>query len=103
MTFNPALYDKKNGTPSIVTKENNGANIVPAFLKKTPYPNVGDDSKLMTDVKGFIEKKQAYFLDFGPTGSVIAKAATAQNLIKYNTPKATTQSFGPGSIVSLIA
>jgi len=103
VTFNPALYDLKKGTPSIVTKENNGANIVPDFLKKTPYPNVGDESKFLKDVKSFIEKKQAYFLDFGPTGSVVAKAATAQNLIKYNTPKTTNQSFGAGSIMSLIA
>ncbi len=103
ITFNPAQYVSKNGTPAIVAKENTGDNITPAFLKKTPYPNVGDDSKFLKDVKSFIEKKQAYFLDFGPTGSVVAKAATAQNLIKYNTPKTTNQSFGAGSIMSLIA
>ena len=92
-----------NGTPSIVVKENNGDNIVPTFLKTPPYSDIGDKSPMMKAAADFIQKGKAFFLDFGPTG-LMAKEATAQNLIKYNTPTQTASSgLGAGSILSLLA
>ena len=98
--------DIDNTTNQVVVKENTADNITPSFLKEDPYPNVGDNTKVLKDAAGFIKAGKAYFLDFDTTGAVVAKEATSQNMLKYNnktSATATSNSQGTGSILSLFA
>lgn len=91
-------------TNVISAKEVTADNITPAFLKTPPYKDVGDDSPLLENVAEFIKAGKPYFLDIDTTGAVVAKEATAQNIIKYNTPNsAQASSLNVGAIVSLFA
>ncbi|MDO8606240.1 MAG: hypothetical protein Q7R40_06875 [Phaeospirillum sp.] len=91
-------------TSIITAKENSPENITPAFLKTPPYPDVGDDTPALQQAAEFIRSGKAYFFDVDISGQIGAKEATAQNLLKYNTPAANQfSSLGTGSILSLFA
>lgn len=80
--------------------------IVPDFLKKSPYPDVGDNTDSLKQIAELIRDGKPYFLDIDPTTQqVVGKELTGPNLIKYNAqnkddPSAT---LGVGSILSLFA
>ena len=100
----PYHLEIDNETNEIKVIENNGDNIMPDFLKETPYPNVGDNTKLLKQAKTLITAGKAFFLDFDQSGQLTAKEATAQNLIKFNATKTTTSDpLGVGSILNLFA
>lgn len=93
-------------TNQVVTKENTADNITPDFLKTDPYPDIGANTTVLKDAATFIKAGKPYFLDFDTTGAVVAKEATAQNLIKFNNKTSTStssSSSGAGTILSLIA
>jgi hypothetical protein len=91
-------------TNQISAKEDSGQNITPSFMNTEPYPDIGDNTPLLKTVASYIQSDTPYFLDFDATGKIVAKQATAQNLIKYNTPAtATAQPLTAGSILSLYA
>ena len=93
-------------TNQVVTKENSSDNITPDFLKTDPYPDIGANTTVLRDAATFIKAGKAFFLDFDTTGAVVAKEATAQNLIKLNNKTSSstlTSGSGAGTILSLIA
>jgi hypothetical protein len=92
-------------TNQISAVENSGANIMPSFLKKQPYSDIGANTPLLKQAATFIQKSEPYLLNFDTTGHVVAQAATAHNLLKYNTPTQTAQGtqYGVGSLLSTVA
>jgi hypothetical protein len=90
-------------TNQISAVANTGDNITPDFLKKQPYSDIGANSPLLKQAAKFIQDGQPFMLNFNTTGHVVAQAATAQNLIKYNTPSTQQASLGIGSILSTVA
>jgi len=94
---------RNNGTPLIKAVENSGANITPAFLNDTPYPDIGANTPALKQAATLIQAGKPFFLDFDKGGHVVVKEATAQNLITYNTPAGSTASLGSGSVLSVTA
>jgi hypothetical protein len=80
----PFYLDIDPTTGDVVCKENNADNITPKFLKTDPYPDVGDDSKVLKEAADLIKAGKPYFLDIDSTGQLGAKEATGQNIVKYN-------------------
>lgn len=90
-------------THAISAVENKGSNIVPAFLREAPYPNIGDDTPWKKEAAQMIKDGKPFFLDFDQTGKLAIKEATAPNLIKYSSPQKSYGQFNPGSVMSIIA
>ena len=100
----PFYLDIDASTGTISAKENSAENITPDFLKKAPYPDVGDNSPALKQAAEFIKAGKAYFFDVDSTGAIGAKEATVQNITTYNKTKTSpTTTQGAGSILSLFA
>jgi hypothetical protein len=100
----PYYLDIDSVTNKITVKENSATNITPNFLKEAPYPDIGANTDLLKQAASFIQDGKGFFLDYDPTGKLVAKEATAQNLIKYNSPSQNqSAALGLGSVLSLLA
>lgn len=84
--------------------ENSGDNIIPTFLKTSPYPDIGANTPMLKAAADLIKNGKSFMLDFDQGGHITAKPTTAQNLIKFNTPATQINTaLGTGSILSLFA
>ena len=100
----PYYLDIDPATGALSAKENSAENITPDFLKKAPYPDVGDDSPALKQAADFIKAGTAYFYDVDSTGQIGAKEANVHNLVQYNTTTTSpTSTLGAGAILSLFA
>ena len=103
----PYYIDIDKTTGQLSAKENSGDNIVPDFLKIPPYADTGEkNSDGMQQAADFIRAGKAFYMDYDQTGqTIIAKEATAQNLIKLNqsSTQSSASTLGAGSILSLFA
>lgn len=99
----PYYLDIDPVTNELSAKQNSGDNIVPKFLRDPPYSDVGANTKWKKQASEFISSGKAFFLDFDKGGNLLAKEASAANIIQYSKPPSYNQGLGAGSILSLLA
>jgi hypothetical protein len=86
-------------TREIKTVENTSETVVPDFLRKPPYPNVGADDPFLEGAAELIKARKAWFVSMRG-GQPVAMELTARNM--YNSEQVRNGS-GVGSGLSLFA
>lgn len=104
MDLGHSVYFELDAANNPVVKENIKDNVVPDFMKEDPFPNLTrnlqDWQKAALE---FAANQKPYFLDIDPTTQkIVAKEATAQNVVQYSTVPSWQNNSNPaGALLSL--
>jgi len=87
---------------TVQVKQNTAQNIVPDFLKKQPFANVGADTQWKQQALDLKAAGKGFHLDIGQGGSITVKENNAANVIQYSQSRFSTFSTA-GALLSLMA